>query len=345
MPAPRPPLRRRIIPAVGLLLLAPVCAEYLIGYLELMGRPLELLTGLLYLAPLYGTVAVLIREAARRTGRGWPTVLLLGAAFGLIQAGLVDQSLFNPRFIDEPFWDEERLPTLLTGPGISVGHALGFITGHVIWSYAAPIAVVESCAPRLADRPWLGRIGLGVVTALYALAVLVFFHEHTKAFMATPAQLGTTAVLALALIVAAFTIPHGRARRPGRVPPPWLVGVTGVLLLTTHHLLPAHWTGTALKALTLVVFGGLLLRWSRFAGWGCAHVLAAGGSALVANAALSFVVDPIGKVSYPVKYAANTAILLIVLVLLAWARRQPANRSATARRPASSRPEDSKVRH
>ncbi|SNR42784.1 hypothetical protein [Actinomadura mexicana] len=41
-------------------------------------------------------VAVLIREAARRTGRGWPTIVLLGAAFGLVQAGLIDQSLFNP---------------------------------------------------------------------------------------------------------------------------------------------------------------------------------------------------------------------------------------------------------
>lgn len=50
--------------------------------------------------PLYGTVAVLIREITRRTGRGWPTILLLGAAFGLIQAGLIDQSLFNPGYLD-----------------------------------------------------------------------------------------------------------------------------------------------------------------------------------------------------------------------------------------------------
>ncbi|MER5217897.1 hypothetical protein ABT063_47220 [Streptomyces sp. NPDC002838] len=79
----------------GLLVLSPISAEYLIGYGESTGRPLELLAGLLILAPLYGTVAVLIREITRRTGRGWPTNLMLSAAFGMIQAGLIDQTLFD----------------------------------------------------------------------------------------------------------------------------------------------------------------------------------------------------------------------------------------------------------
>src|SRR5581483_5865874 len=53
----------RWLPALGLLLLSPVCAEYLIGYDQIIGRPRELLAGLLILAPLYGAVAVMIREA------------------------------------------------------------------------------------------------------------------------------------------------------------------------------------------------------------------------------------------------------------------------------------------
>jgi hypothetical protein len=32
------------------------------------------------LALLYGSGAILIREVARRTGRGWPTILVLGLA-------------------------------------------------------------------------------------------------------------------------------------------------------------------------------------------------------------------------------------------------------------------------
>ncbi|MDI6105080.1 hypothetical protein QLQ12_41500 [Actinoplanes sp. NEAU-A12] len=50
---------------------------------------------LLFLGPLYGSVAVLIREVARRRGGGWPVMVLLAAAFGLVQAGVVDQSLFD----------------------------------------------------------------------------------------------------------------------------------------------------------------------------------------------------------------------------------------------------------
>jgi hypothetical protein len=34
---------------------------------------------------------------ARRTGRGWPAMLVLGLAYGLIEAGLIDQTLSTPR--------------------------------------------------------------------------------------------------------------------------------------------------------------------------------------------------------------------------------------------------------
>ena len=67
---------RRWAAVAALVVLSPICAEYLIGYLEGADEPLGLLAGLLILAPLYGTVAVLIREVVRRTGRGWPTILL-----------------------------------------------------------------------------------------------------------------------------------------------------------------------------------------------------------------------------------------------------------------------------
>jgi hypothetical protein len=316
-PAPGPRALRRLAPAVGLLFLSPICAEYLIGYGEIIGRPLELLTGLLFFAPLYGTVAVMIREIARRTGRGWPTILLLSAAFGLIQAGLIDQSLFNPDFIDEPSWDRDRLPTLIPGLGVSVKHVLGFIGGHVIWSFGAPIAVCEACVPRLAARPWLGRVGMTTMVVLYALAVLVFFNEHTKTFMASSAQLGVTSLMALALAVAAFAIPRRSASSSGRVPPVWLVGCGAVILLATHQLASPSWLGVALDALSLALLFGLLLWCSGRAGWRRTHVLAVGGAALVVNAGLSFVVEPVGDTSHVLKYAANSVLLLGVLALLA----------------------------
>lgn len=316
------PARTRIGAVVGLLLLSPICAEYLIGYDQIVSHPLEMLSGLLVLGPLYGTIAVLIRDVARRTGRGWPTMLLLSAAFGLLQAGVIDQSLFNPDFVREASWDKDRLPTYMAGPGVSVKYVVGFVGGHIIWSFCAPIGVVESCVPRIADRPWLGRVGITAMIVLYGLGALVIFTEHSRHFLASPAQFATLALFALGLIAAAFTL---RQRKPGqgcegRVPTPWVLGCGAVVLLGTHQLSSPDWGGVALDVAALALTGAALLWWSRRAQWDRTHVLAVSGAALLVNTALSFIVDPSGDTSLVLKYSANTALTLLVLILLGWAR-------------------------
>ena len=311
------PVARRVVLVVALVLLSPVCAEYLIGYDQIIGRPLELIGGLLILGPLYGTVAVLIREVARRTGRGWSAIVLLGAAFGLVQAGLIDQSLFNPDFVDEASWDRDRLPTHIPELGLSVKYLVTFVVGHVVWSFGAPIAVVEACAPRYTGRPWLGRVGIATMVVLYGLAAAIIFREHTRDFMASPTQLGVTAAVAVLLGLAAFVVPRRSAPVPGRVPPPWLVGGGAVVVWGTYQLAPASWAGVVLAVLVLGVAGGCLWRFSGRRGWNHRHMLAAGGAALVVNSALAFVVEPLGETSYPVKYAVNTVLLVGVLLLLA----------------------------
>jgi len=69
---------RNISAVITLFFVTLLVAEYLLGDL-----PLKLLTALIILAPAYGGAAVLIRETARRAGRGWPTMLMLGAAYTL----------------------------------------------------------------------------------------------------------------------------------------------------------------------------------------------------------------------------------------------------------------------
>ena len=83
-------------PAVVVLaVLAPVCAEYSSGYLPNTGDPVALVATLVVFAPLYGGAALLVREGAVRTGHGWTGVLLLAMVFGLIEAALIDLSLFT----------------------------------------------------------------------------------------------------------------------------------------------------------------------------------------------------------------------------------------------------------
>ena len=72
-------MRTAWLPALGLFVLAPVCAEYLWGYDNSTGHPATLVGNLIVFSPLYGAPALLIREAARRFGLGWPGLLLMAA--------------------------------------------------------------------------------------------------------------------------------------------------------------------------------------------------------------------------------------------------------------------------
>jgi hypothetical protein len=75
---------RRVAPALGLFFLSPLVGEFLLGNVSIDALPIGLT-----MAPMYGGGAVLIREVARRAGKGWPTMILLALAFGAIEEGLV----------------------------------------------------------------------------------------------------------------------------------------------------------------------------------------------------------------------------------------------------------------
>ena len=101
-------MRTAWLPALGLFVLAPVCAEYLWGYDDSTGHPGTLLGNLIVFSPLYGAPALLIRELARRRELGWPGLLLLAAAFGVVQAAIVDQSMWSTDYRDIPYWEDCR---------------------------------------------------------------------------------------------------------------------------------------------------------------------------------------------------------------------------------------------
>src|SRR5256885_16843146 len=85
-------LNRR--PLLALVLLSPVIAEMLSGSTP----PLEWLNpiAVLFLIWLYGAGVLVMRETAVRWKTGWPSILLLGAAYGIIEEGLAVKSLFDP---------------------------------------------------------------------------------------------------------------------------------------------------------------------------------------------------------------------------------------------------------
>lgn len=260
--------------ALALVLLAPITAEYLSGYDDSVGKPVELLGNLFLFAPLYGAPALLIREVVRRTGRGWPSILLLGAAFGVVEAGLVDQSMFNTSYRDISYWGDMLWPTYIPALGIGVFPALSFVLGHMVSSISAPVAVIESLRPRRRTTPWLGRIGLAVLAVAYVCASVVVYRYtvRTEHFQASTWQLVGASAVVVVLVVLAFVVGHRpRPRVERRVPPPWLAAVLAAVALHVGDFLPQTWLAVMATLLPTAVLAVLVAWWSRSPRWGAGH--------------------------------------------------------------------------
>ena len=206
---------RRVAPAFALFFLSPLVAEYLLGDFTF-----AVLGYLILLGPMYGGGAVLIREVVRRTGRGWPSLVLLALAYGVFEEGIATQSLFNPDYANAHLLETGFVPAL----GIAIPWTLYVLALHTVWSISVPIALVEEASGRR-TTPWLRTFGLVVAAVLFtvgAVATTVSSYANGH-FLASWPQLLTVAVVVIALIVAAFTIPHRAVRPTGAAAPtPWL---------------------------------------------------------------------------------------------------------------------------
>lgn len=325
---------RSVLPVLSLALIAPVCAEYLVGYDDTIGDPAALIVGVLVFVPVYGAPAVLIREAVRRRGRGWPSIFMLATAFGVVQAGLIDQSLFNPHYRGISYWDHLWQPTQLPGVGTSAAMILGFIGGHLVGSISAPIAVAEGLFPARAAEPWLGRAGLVGMAALWGIGAAVVLTDSLghESFRPSAAQVTMTLAVAAVLIVAADVVPSAN-RSPTQA---GATSVAAVLCVSTVALgarplldslevdtrIAGGWTPTLAGFAVLVAFAVLLTRWSRRTGWGERQRLAVAAGALIAIGVVAFSVHPIGDVPLPARYVTNSVLLLLLLAVLITAGRR-----------------------
>lgn len=305
---------------VGLLLvLAPVCAEYLAAYADTTGDPLRLLAGLLVFIPLYGCPALLIREVVRRTGRGWVSIILLAAAFGLVQAGLVDGSLFASEDSAIDSWRETFRATLVAPLGISGHHTANFLSGHVVYSICAPVAIAEAVRPSTATTPWLGRTGAVVAGLLWLAASALLLQDQRAGGEPTPsaAQLVVTVVLVAALVVLALRrrVVPPPAGRPA-APRPRRVLLLAVVLSVVYGIAPETWPGVALMLGALAVGGVGLALGSRRTGWGPRHAAAAAAGPLVVRALLAFTYEPLAGDVEPLAKLGHNLVLLVAVVTL-----------------------------
>jgi hypothetical protein len=308
---------------VALMVLASIAAESVAAYDETTGRPLELAWGVLFFAPLYGGPAVLIREAARGASLGWPAMVLFSAAFGLLQAGVIDQSLFSTEYRGIEDWEELLRGTFVEPLGLGAYLAQTFVVGHVVYSYCAPIAIVEALRPSHAHEPWLRRRGLTVVVLLYLAVAAVILGDHLAN---EPSHASAGQVAGALLIAAAFVaggVALGRrvpASSGASAPRLWVVVAVSFLAASLHGAVDPTWLGVAQGAAILFLASALLVRASHAAGWGLEHAAAVAAGVLLSLATLAFTYDPlIGEVSTSRKYAHNAVMLTLIAAVSALA--------------------------
>jgi hypothetical protein len=83
-------------PLLALVVLSPFFAEYMTGStpVTLLLNPLSFVISAAFLAGLYGTGVLLVRELAIRWNKGWAAILLLGTAYGILEEGVAVHTFF-----------------------------------------------------------------------------------------------------------------------------------------------------------------------------------------------------------------------------------------------------------
>jgi hypothetical protein len=187
----------------------------------------------LFLIWLYGAGVVVMRETAARWKTGWPSILLLGAAYGIIEEGLAVKSFFDPAWMD--------LGTLgWYGRWLDVNWiwALWLTIYHAVVSIAIPIFLVDWIWPHVQGKPLTSR--RGYITAIILLAAATVFMDAALTPYRPSAWHLLGALAAVAFLVWAAKTYAGRLwdRLPsGRTPSPRTCAIAGFGFLGGWFLL------------------------------------------------------------------------------------------------------------
>jgi hypothetical protein len=319
---------KRIWPAIALFFVAPLVAEFLLGDL-----PIDMLGSLLILAPLYGGGALLIREVVRRTGGGWPPIMVLGSAYALFEEAFTTQTLFNPNYLHLNL--HLLQPAYIPALGIGVWWTVHVLTLHTVWSISVSIALAESLVPERATTPWLGRAGLAVTVVLFLLGAVASTAITLKfdPFVASKSQFAIAAILCAILIVASFRLPRlpHRTISPtaGSAPSPWVPAIAALVAGSIFLLVPREWAWATVAIYLVLYFSMivLILRWSHSVGWSQLHRLALAGGAASAYAWHAFLQTPAVGKSGTVDRIGNAIFAAALIAALIIAARRNARRS------------------
>ncbi|RME90112.1 MAG: hypothetical protein D6770_03145 [Anaerolineae bacterium] len=309
-------MKKRIPPALALWVIAPVFGELFSGSTPLNEfiNPI----GFLFLAFLYGSGAILIREAVVRWGKGWKSLLLLGFAYGIYEEGLVVRSFFDPAWPDLG-----SMATYGRVWGVNWVWVEHLTIYHALISIAASITFTEMLYPEHRTDPWLS--GRKWYLANWAAFLLMLpIGKLLTPYDAPDGWVALTWLVILALVGLARLLPSAPPsaatnRRDGQVPRPrrfFLTGLFGMFLQffflylgADEGLYPFPVTMLLLLLYDLFVLW-LVRRWSdNGTAWDDRHRLALVLGAL--SFFLLFAPPTIGE-QYPIVYFSNPVFLILL---------------------------------
>ncbi|NUR91644.1 MAG: hypothetical protein HOY71_46860 [Nonomuraea sp.] len=290
--------------ALALTVITPLSAELTLG-----NPPLRMVWLMLLWIPIYGAGTLLIRELVRRRGGGWPSVLLYGLAYGIVEEGLVLQALSSPTMYGAADW----APRIL---GLNSAYTELNLPYHAVFSVAIPILLTDLLFPSLRDQPYLGRTGLWVTGAVFVLGGLLL-RVGMVPFLDPGYQVPVPLLVGYLVAIGALCV---AASRPGRTvahggaPRPWVLAAAGAVAAFGYLALLFPFAGLHLGvwgmagALLLLVGAAVLLRW-----WSDLHALALAGGALAGHTAFGVVAN-----ADTVADRVSLALLGVLMVALLW---------------------------
>lgn len=313
-------------PAWVLFVIAPILAEVFSGSTPLNEFIMPFTA--LSLMMLYGSGAVLAREAVRRWNKGWVSLLLLGFAYGIYEEGLVVRSFFDPHWIDLG-----NLGAYGRVAGVNWVWTEQLLLVHASISIMTTITFVEILFPDRRHEPWLrGRLAWGF--HLFNLLAVLALGRALVPYDAPDGWVAVCWLSILALIVLARLWPSSTpSLREGKAAHPrafFLLGMGGIFLLffvTSQGADAGRYPYPV--AMALLALDALLVLWlaRRWSGngllWDDRHRLA------LLNGVLSFfliITALLAGSTYPVIYVTSPLFLLG----LAWLYHRVAHRTAAA---------------
>jgi len=212
-------------PVLLFLCFTPGIPEYLSGSTPVAALVYAPGGFLLFLAlnlGLYGPGVLLVREAFVRWRPGWAGVVLLGAAYGLLEEGTALSTLFNPHASVVG-----ALGSYGRFAGVNWVWAVGVLGVHIVLSVGLPILLLGLALPETRGRPLLSSREVPIALVVYAvdIGVLVF---ATGYWRTAPWLLVSAVVLAGLLYAVTRRLPHGTldpTNSGPRLAPGWFLGL------------------------------------------------------------------------------------------------------------------------